>query len=226
MLSASPPVVSSAASPQDVKPALSGTPLSPSVTVGPPPADIPHAPVPDRPAASVQSSSSGIPVDPSLSVQNPPPAVPPAPVDTAMPSFDDLSFDFDAPFDFSESITLPPLFSSLLDGGGGAVAGTGQTAGDARAPPTSDAYEDDTCPGEDDDDPTPLPGGRIPCDKPECDFSNQSCMLPIPWRPPTVSDEKHLWLAQKCWAKLLSHPLFSQVDAVRTLFLLASEQTR
>ncbi|BGP39164.1 DNA-binding transcription factor yap1 [Rhodotorula kratochvilovae] len=197
-------------SPEDVKPTFHVEPSPAPVEAAPSLHFTPNPTSPAVPAEQPFSATLAVPMIPS-----------PVPDASAFPSFtpgdidmaalDDLKFDFDAPFDFSDSIALPPLFSSLLDD---PTAATSSSAG-PLAPPASDGYDGDACPGEDDDDEEPpaLPGGRIPCDKPECDFSSQSCMLPIPWRPPTVSDEKHLWLAQKCWAKLLSHPLFSQVDS-------------
>ncbi|GAA5844089.1 hypothetical protein JCM9279_003730 [Rhodotorula babjevae] len=196
-------------SPEDVKPAVSRAPTSPPTDPVPSSSHLAPAPTSQPTATRAQ---------PSLPVaQAPEPAaVAPPLVDAPMPAFDDVNFDFDAPFDFSDSIALPPLFTSMIDGTDAAGSSLGAPAG---APPpllapgarARDAYDDDTCPGDDDDDEPPaLPEGGIPCA--ECDFSQQSCSLPIPWRPPTISDEKHLWLAQKCWAKLLSHPLFSQVD--------------
>ncbi|GAA5894454.1 hypothetical protein JCM8208_006245 [Rhodotorula glutinis] len=191
-----------AMSPEDVKPTVSRTPTSPSTDSLRSSSHLPTHPSPQPPPPVAQPFPVVVPPLPLASV---PTAAPP--VDTAMPAFDDLNFDFDAPFDFSDSIALPPLFTSMIDGTG--AAGSGVAPG--PAPPGAPAYDDDACPGDDDDDEPPaLPEGGIPCA--ECDFSQQSCSLPIPWRPPTVSDEKHLWLAQKCWAKLLSHPLFCQVD--------------
>ncbi|GAA5927641.1 uncharacterized protein JCM15063_005954 [Sporobolomyces koalae] len=160
---------------------------------------------------------------------------------TATPSTLDLdlnpSFDFDAPFDFSESMALPPLFASLLDDM--TVAPPATTTNDSSAvrfdasantvseslgsvqsattpvrPDEENGLEEEL--NNDDDDPPPLPLGRIPCDKPECDFTAVSCALPIPWRPPNAplgSEDKDLWIAQKCWAKLVSHPLFEKCDA-------------
>ncbi|GAA6046853.1 hypothetical protein JCM3770_005676 [Rhodotorula araucariae] len=208
-------------SPEDVKPEF-----SPDVTPNPSGAAASPYRVPEStpsPAPADQSFSATL-AGPVVPAPVPEPSAIPyfAPGDIDMAALDDLKFDFDAPFDFSDSIALPPLFSSLLEEANtpaAPLAGKPSTADLARAdpiapPPASDSYDGDACPGEDDDEEPPaLPNGRIPCDKPECDFSSQSCMLPIPWRPPTVSDEKNLWLAQKCWAKLLSHPLFSQVDA-------------
>ena len=213
-------------SPEDVKPAVSRTPTSP-----------PPDPVPSSSHLAPVSTSQPPPAlaPPSLPIAPPhePAAVPPPPVldDTLMPAFDDLNFDFEAPFDFSDSVALPPLFTSMIDGTGatgsslGVGAPTAPPSSTSAAPRARDAYDDDTCPGDDDDEEPPaLPEGGIPCA--ECDFSQQSCSLPIPWRPPTVSDEKHLWLAQKCWAKLLSHPLFSQVDPVRPLLLILVSRRR
>jgi hypothetical protein len=47
--------------------------------------------------------------------------------------------------------------------------------------PGLDGEVDDVCPNEEDEPPL-LPGNRIPCDKPECDFTAVSCALPVPWR--------------------------------------------
>ncbi|GAA5963794.1 hypothetical protein JCM21900_000043 [Sporobolomyces salmonicolor] len=207
-------------SPPDVKPSLdSPAPVSSSPSfakiladpslqaacgAAPPP---PNALPPPTPAAFPSPPEQ----QPQSSTSAPPFAIeqqPPAPVlDIDMTGLDDLSFDFDAPFDFSDSISLPPIFSSLMD--------------DLVLPPSvppstlqsAVVYSDDVCPGEDDE-PPPLPNGRIPCDKPECDFTAVSCALPIPWRPPQATgNDKDLWVAQKCWAKLLSHPLFVQCDS-------------
>ncbi|BGP54941.1 DNA-binding transcription factor yap1 [Rhodotorula sphaerocarpa] len=138
----------------------------------------------------------------------------PSRVSEAVP-LDEMHFDFDAPFDFSETMPLPPLFSSvaqdyeMLGSFSGSAPATPAAAGDAP----NDGEGDDTCPNEEDEPPL-LPGNRIPCDKPECDFTAVSCALPVPWRPPTVAgDDKNLWVAQKCWAKLCSHPLFPLCDS-------------
>ncbi|GJN89691.1 hypothetical protein Rhopal_002678-T1 [Rhodotorula paludigena] len=137
------------------------------------------------------------------------PAPPVSLAEVDMAALDELSFDFDAPFDFSESISLPPIFSSLLDD-----LALPPLSNSVSSGPSSPSYEaEDACPG-DDDEPPPLPNGRIPCEKPECDFGAVSCALPLPWRPPTIAgDDKNLWVAQKCWAKLLSHPLFTECDS-------------
>ncbi|GAA5866503.1 hypothetical protein JCM3774_004705, partial [Rhodotorula dairenensis] len=165
-------------------------------------------------APNSTSPGSTLPVPPELSV----------PMST---NFDEATFDFDAPFDFSESMPLPPLFSSLaseyelaasIGGGGGGGSGAASPATTNSATRTSPSGGDggdvdDVCPNEEDEPPL-LPGNRIPCDKPECDFTAVSCALPVPWRPPTVAgDDKNLWVAQKCWAKLCSHPLFPLCDS-------------
>ncbi|GAA5848737.1 hypothetical protein JCM3766R1_006585 [Sporobolomyces carnicolor] len=178
----------------------------------------------------------------------------PASMTTTKPSLYDgnaAAFDFDAPFDFSESMALPSLFASLLDdlalppsnnvdatsaapslsrpngtdgigpgddtvmSGVATERGGGGRETENRVPGGGGGGGGDGD-GDDDDDPPPLPLGRIPCDKPECDFTAVSCALPIPWRPPNApdgSDDKHLWIAQKCWAKLVSHPLFDKCDS-------------
>ncbi|GAA5994227.1 uncharacterized protein JCM10292_001944 [Rhodotorula paludigena] len=137
------------------------------------------------------------------------PAPPVSLAEVDMAALDELSFDFDAPFDFSESISLPPIFSSLLDDL--ALPPLSNSVSSGQSSPSYEA--EDACPG-DDDEPPPLPNGRIPCEKPECDFGAVSCALPLPWRPPTIAgDDKNLWVAQKCWAKLLSHPLFTECDS-------------
>lgn len=136
--------------------------------------------------------------------------------------------DFDAPFDISSAVPLPPLFDTLFSQSfpplnpstpsrGGAfsfdnmhngAAGSSQRDGDE-----SGGDNDDLCP-LDDADPV-LPFGRIPCDKPECDFTTMSCALPIPWRPPTLEVDirsRDVWVAQVAWAKLVSHPRFGECD--------------
>lgn len=222
-----------AASPTEVKPRAqprrskktAATPPEPfasenaqlPIPVLPPP---PPPPPLERPASSLdllarasQAPDSTLPLPPELSVPLP-------------TNFDEATFDFDAPFDFSETMPLPPLFSSLAEefelmgslGGGGGVSGATlpATANPATGmdAPGSDGDVNDVCPNEEDEPPL-LPGNRIPCDKPECDFTAVSCALPMPWRPPTVAgDDKNLWVAQKCWAKLCSHPLFPLCDSV------------
>lgn len=185
-------------------------------------------------------------------------AIQPLPLERKVtPNLDDLdllkldpSFDFDAPFDFSESMALPPLFASLLDdlslppsvntdssapsslNGSSriaiigdqpmasfsseiSIAGNGERSaaiGDTSSVSERTIGHENE---DDEDDPPPLPLGRIPCDKPECDFTAVSCALPIPWRPPNApsgSEDRDLWIAQKCWAKLVSHPLFDRCD--------------
>ncbi|CEQ42566.1 SPOSA6832_04384, partial [Sporobolomyces salmonicolor] len=219
-------------SPPDVKPSLdspapvSSSPSFANILAGPspqaacgaapPPPNVlpPPAPAafPSPPEQQLQPSTSAPPF--AIEQQSSAPVL-----DIDMTGLDDLSFDFDAPFDFSDSISLPPIFSSLMD--------------DLVLPPSvppstvpsAVVYSDDVCPGEDDE-PPPLPNGRIPCDKPECDFTAVSCALPIPWRPPQATgNDKDLWVAQKCWAKLLSHPLFVQCDSVR-LFSTCSSALR
>ncbi|GAA5973507.1 hypothetical protein JCM8115_006090 [Rhodotorula mucilaginosa] len=222
-----------AASPTEVKPRAqprrskktAATPPEPvkaenaqlPIPVLPPP---PPPPL-ERPASSLdllarasQAPDSTLPLPPELSVPLP-------------TNFDEATFDFDAPFDFSETMPLPPLFSSLAEefelmgtlggGGGGGVSGATLPASTNPAAgmnaPGLDGEVDDVCPNEEDEPPL-LPGNRIPCDKPECDFTAVSCALPVPWRPPTVAgDDKNLWVAQKCWAKLCSHPLFPLCDS-------------
>mgnify|MGYP001589895498 FL=1 len=122
---------------------------------------------------------------------------------------DDLTFDFDAPFDFTTAVPLPPLFQDLFDASFPA----------ASLPPTDDMV-DDFCPDDTEDAPG-LPGGRLPCDKPECDFSVISCALPMPWRPQAVDrgvGEKETWVCKQAWGKLCSHPMFGQCDVVRFPF--------
>ncbi|KAK4706083.1 AP-1-like transcription factor, partial [Phenoliferia sp. Uapishka_3] len=147
---------------------------------------------------------SKLPVQPMGST----PFLPPPPVD---PNFDlnNFEFDFDAPFDFSSAIPLPPLYQDLFN------QSFPMNSPVPVAVPfdyeQTDAEED--CPGDDDD--LPLPNGRIPCDKPECDFSLISCALPIPWRPPAINKEtppKDVWVCTQAWAKLCSHPMFGDCD--------------
>ncbi|GAA5970598.1 hypothetical protein JCM11641_007365 [Rhodosporidiobolus odoratus] len=201
-----PPIAPLVASPATGFPAAS-TPLPPAQTYYPPPA-LPSLTLP---------SEHATPAPPSLAPLSlaPPPPAPAYPIDTPMHNYDSSTFDFDAPFDFNETLELPPLLNTLmadLD-----AAGFFSTTPVSSAAPLQSSLSDDACPNSIDDDdtadPPPLPNGRIPCDKPICDFSSTSCALPIPWRPPPVSsDEKDLWVAQKCWAKLYSHPLFSQCN--------------
>ncbi|KAK4055530.1 BZIP domain-containing protein [Microbotryomycetes sp. JL201] len=128
-------------------------------------------------------------------------------------------FDFDAPFDISDAVPLPPLFQSFLDQYTASLAdpqtevkvGNETGRGSSQTPYDSVAM-DDACPGIDDE-PPPLPNGKLPC--PECDFSSVSCALPMPWRPPNIDKgiaSKDVWVSQKAWAKLCSHPLFHQCD--------------
>lgn len=181
------------------------------VRAPPPPAQMPRTPS----SLDILATASQSPASMKLAQEAPPAHV---------FSFDEAKFDFDAPFDFSETMPLPPLFSSLtqefellgsgLDGGPGAGTPSILPGADGTGPDTYDDL-DDSCPN-DEDEPPLLPGNRIPCDKPECDFTAVSCALPMPWRPPTVAgDDKNLWVAQKCWAKLCSHPLFPLCDSVR-----------
>ena len=155
---------------------------------------------------------------------------------------EDISFDFDAPFDFSfaDSIPLPPLFQDIFDSSyqhnttssGAPTNGTNShlpSPNPTAAPPTSNSAgrmesEDvdvDLCPidtPEDFADPPPLPNGRLPCDKPECDFSIISCALPLPWRPSAIGGDvpsNSVWTAPVSWAKLCSHPMFGACDVVR-----------
>jgi len=187
-------------------------------------------------------SSSAVPPPPSSSSLT---ATPQNPIDIDMNQLD--SFDFDAPFDFSESMALPPLFASLLDDvsvppsssnnpeetNGNSTAQTAPQSdsldcgcGDGdetvsipqtrRASKQDEGNKDEGMQDEEDETTVP-PNFRIPCDKPECDFTAVSCALPIPWRPPNAplgSVDKDLWIAQKCWAKLVSHPLFNDCDSV------------
>lgn len=136
-----------------------------------------------------------------------------------------FEFDFDAPFDYSSTIPLPPLFHDLFSQSfsippdPSSVPAIPGAFGDAEA--EADAAEYEACPG-DSDDLLPLPNGRLPCDKPECDFSLISCALPIPWRPPAMAKDlasKDVWVCTQAWAKLCSHPLFSDCDVV-SFFLL------
>lgn len=156
-----------------------------------------------------------------------------AQLDVDMSNIELLDFDFDAPFaEFDASLPLPPLFQSLfgtpfLDEPTAPqdTSLNGAAYSHTHSPSSAindDELGDDVCPGEgDDDEPPPLPNGRIPCDKPECDFSSISCALPIPWRPPSVAPNlpaKEVWVAQTAWAKLCSHPLFGQCDVVSAMF--------
>ncbi|GAA5892751.1 bZIP transcription factor [Sporobolomyces salmoneus] len=241
------------ASPPDVKPVPSSNAASPSFHH-----NILHesnGPLPLRPRfESTTSNSPPLPPQPIAETFPSPPVQQQAmtPVVTGVsPNFENLdlskfdtSFDFDAPFDFSESMALPPLFASLLDdlslppSTNTDVDSNRATYADQPTsiehsstsqphmhldptsshshsqkppPPSSEDPEPDL---NSDDDP-PLPLGRIPCDKPECDFTAVSCALPIPWRPPNApkgAGDKDLWIAQKCWAKLVSHPLFDRCD--------------
>ncbi|GAA5986455.1 hypothetical protein JCM10908_003761 [Rhodotorula pacifica] len=183
-----------------------------------------HPPIPVLPPPPLERPASSLDILARAS-QAPTvihPSAFPDPVPT-ITNFDEATFDFDAPFDFSESMPLPPLFTSLAAEGFEMMNGLGRSTGTATPATTStgngslapqglEGDADDVCPNEEDEPPL-LPGDRIPCDKPECDFTAVSCALPVPWRPPTVADDdKNLWVAQKCWAKLCSHPLFHLCD--------------
>lgn len=142
---------------------------------------------------------------------------------------------------------LQDLFDSFGDGGMGVGTAGALMSGEKVAVPqivaprkydTEVEEGDDVCPG-DEDDVAPLTAENMPC--PECDFSvvrcvvariscscsqahppslPHSCALPLPWRPPTIGKDvasKDVWVSQKAWAKLCSHPLFSQCDVVRLL---------
>ncbi|GAA5860494.1 hypothetical protein JCM8547_000321 [Rhodosporidiobolus lusitaniae] len=175
--------------------------VSPQTTSPPPPA----------PAFSLPSAFAhdiAAPPPPAMEQPFPPvqPLTPHAPLlDIDMSALDSLQFDFEEPFEFSDSIMLPPLFDTLSSDPSLALLSLPSTTNPSTSTVDGDADEDD---------PPPLPNGRIPCDKPQCDFSATSCLLPIPWRPPPASgDDKNWWVAVKCWAKLLSHPLFEQCDS-------------
>ena len=154
---------------------------------------------------------------------------------------EDISFDFDAPFDFSfaDSIPLPPLFQDIFDSSyqhpttssGAPTTGPNSHLPSPNPNPTaprpipthreSEEVDVDLCPidtPEDFADPPPLPNGRLPCDKPECDFSIISCALPLPWRPSAIGGDvpsNSVWTAPVSWAKLCSHPMFGACDVVR-----------
>ncbi|GAA6062574.1 hypothetical protein JCM10212_004887 [Sporobolomyces blumeae] len=178
----------------------------------------PSAAPPSLLASSPPSLDPSMPLPPPLPLSN-------VEIDTSQP------FDFDAPFDFSESMALPPLFVSMLDeialppppDPSAPPSFVAAIAAGSRRPdlPECGCAEDQANSNDvgpdleslNDDDPPALPNGRIPCDKPECDFTAVSCALPIPWRPPNALGlDKDLWIAQKCWAKLVSHPLFDRCD--------------
>lgn len=132
---------------------------------------------------------------------------------------EDISFDFDSPFDFSfaDSVPLPPLFQDLFDTSATRTASPSTTSNPRPLMSLKQEEEEDLdlCPTDDFTDPPPLPNGRIPCDKPECDFSIINCALPIPWRPRAVEggkSDKDTWICKVAWAKLCSHPMFSGCD--------------
>lgn len=166
---------------------------------------------------------------PRATYSNPPPLLPLD--DSSLPlnlaDFTSMDFDFDAPFDFDSTLSLPPLFSTLTEDPSLLLTFSQSQSHPQPTSFTTSATatlheSDDACPGEEDD-PVPLPNGRIPCDKPECDFTAVSCALPIPWRPAAVGngvEDKNLWVAQKAWAKLYSHPLFDRCSSVRFLRLI------
>ena len=178
------------------------------------------------PATTPQNYQPQEPTAPLVKLENPSP-------------MEDISFDFDAPFDFSfaDSIPLPPLFQDIFDSSyqhqttssGAPTNGTNShvpspnpTAPPRPPLPTRESELDvDLCPidtPEDFADPPPLPGGRLPCDKPECDFSIISCALPLPWRPSAIGGDvpsNSVWTAPVSWAKLCSHPMFGACDVVR-----------
>ncbi|KAM0788967.1 hypothetical protein ACM66B_003040 [Microbotryomycetes sp. NB124-2] len=131
-----------------------------------------------------------------------------------------IDFDFDAPFDIADAVPLPPLFQTFLDQYSASVAESQpsdkpdqrSTREQSQQSEIDSNMMEDACPGIDDE-PPPLPNGKVPC--PECDFSVVSCALPMPWRPPNIDksiESKDVWMSQKAWAKLCSHPLFSQCD--------------
>lgn len=215
--------IDASSSPQEVKPRVKEQSVDSPTTVPPnaPVAESSHQPPQNppplpRPPVPIEREPSSLDI---LATASQSPATVriegPSRVSEAVP-LDEMHFDFDAPFDFSETMPLPPLFSSvaqdyeMLGSFSGSAPATPAATGDAP----NDGEGDDTCPNEEDEPPL-LPGNRIPCDKPECDFTAVSCALPVPWRPPTVAgDDKNLWVAQKCWAKLCSHPLFPLCDSV------------
>ncbi|KAI5477338.1 bZIP transcription factor (AP-1) [Pseudohyphozyma bogoriensis] len=211
-----------------------------TISPPPPPAPIP-APVMTKPTSPPPVTNVLPPpppsnIDPSISnASNPTPfslPIPAPPIDPALsqiqPNLDftnnaQFDFDFDAPFDFTDSVPLPPLFQDLFDTysaslGPNPVGGSAVENGTAAA--ASEDHQmseaDDYCPGDEElDDEMALPNGRLPCDKPECDFSVVSCALPIPWRPPALpreTREKDTWVCKQAWAKLCSHPLFGECD--------------
>ncbi|KAK4057940.1 DNA-binding transcription factor yap1 [Microbotryomycetes sp. JL221] len=153
--------------------------------------------------------------------------------DTMSSNSSSFEFDFDAPFDISDAVPLPPLFQSFLDQYDASLTNSPNVDDDDMKHAHSsrknsrsgevtmttdetkdDTIEDDACPGDyDDEEPTALSKDKLPC--PECDFSSVSCALPMPWRPPSIENNvpaKDVWVSQKAWAKLCSHPLFNQCN--------------
>lgn len=157
----------------------------------------------------------------------------PYPTSSSRPDIGDdmnFNFDFDLPFAFdSSSVPLPPLFQELYDTAfpttptipGSSIAATDSPAFTA---PSSVANTISTNPSEvgadDCDEPPPLPNGKLPCAT--CDFSVVSCDLPTPWRPPTILDDKDTWICQQAWAKVVSHPMFSDELVVSDAFFYFS----
>jgi hypothetical protein len=119
--------------------------------------------------------------------------------------------------------TLPPLQPPLVATPAAATMTTVKVEVDSNSTPIDDG--EDCCPPSpsDEAEPPALPNGRIPCDKPECDFSLVSCALPIPWRPEALAggvSAKDVWGCKQAWGKLCSHPLFSECDVVSPLLPL------
>jgi hypothetical protein len=147
----------------------------------------------------------------------------------------ETKFDFDSPFDFSyaDPPALPPIFRDLFDqafpdASSGIFHSPSPIAAKDEGEPPSNYCPNDTI----DDNPPPLPGGKLPCDKPECDFETLSCSLPQPWRPAALSSDvtsKATWSTSQGWAKLCSHSLFIKCNVVRhalSLFRLNDPRDR
>lgn len=149
--------------------------------------------------------------------------------DVEMTSFSTFD-DFDAPFNLTSAVPLPPLFNELFSQSFAPLPLSTPSAGlslelspapdtrTAAARQADDAADEDEdfCPIDDTEpDPAPIPFGRLPCVKPECDFTSMACSLPQPWRPPSLEDDvrsRDVWVAQVAWAKLVSHPQFKDCD--------------
>ncbi|SGY12402.1 BQ5605_C011g06495 [Microbotryum silenes-dioicae] len=223
---------------EDVKPQLVLHPPPPSAlpptmnyATSTPPMALPSAPypLPVRPQPQSGNSLEDLAsyamasIDPELaalptcSAQRPAMPIAPGGMVVSLKKPIDVAFDFETPFEY-EDLPMPDLYQSFFDPAfftlppeTVANTETSSTVPDLDRDSTAD-LDDPEC---DRGTPPPLPNGRLPCNKPECDFSQMSCALPAPWRPASLSnqvDVKDVWVCQTAWAKLCSHPLFEECD--------------